>query len=158
MPFQYANRHEWHIFKMARESLLQCLLLTSRVTRLNFFYFAREDFAVSVMVCFPILQVFTVGHHGNGFIGQTIQLWLILRFRQAVALYVGLHPKVWEKEEEEGAIHPDKMDPQGNLVVALFHEVVLADVNRDQNKLCKLDGRHVFLPPQIFLKARSCCR
>lgn len=40
-----------------------------------------------------------------------------------------------EEEEEEGSIDPDEVNPEGYLVVTLLHEVVLADVTTDQNKL-----------------------
>lgn len=62
--------------------------------------------------------------------------------REPVALYVGLHPKIGEEEEEEKAVHPDQVDPQGDLVVTLLHEIVLADVDGDQDKLrLKQEGK-----------------
>lgn len=124
------------IYKAALQSLLVRLLLISRVTKLDFLYFAQEDFAIGVVVRIPVLHVIPVGHQSDRFAGRAVLLWLVLCGREPLALYVGLYPKVREEAEEEHAIHPNEVDPNGNLVVALFHEVVLADVNRDQNELC----------------------
>lgn len=82
-----------------------------------------------------ILSVFTVDHHRVGFARQAILFRLVWHDGKSVAMYVGLHPKVGEQEEEERSIHPDKVDPHGDLIVTLFHEVVLADVNGNQDKL-----------------------
>lgn len=128
---------------------LQSLLLISRVTKLDFFYFAQEDFAVGVVVCIPILQVFPVGHHSDRFTGWAVLFCPLLCGREPLASYVGLYPKVGEEEEEEDAVHPNEVDPKGNLVVTLFHEVVLADVNGDQNKLRLSNNRKGQLVTQI---------
>lgn len=110
-------------------------LLISTVTKLDFLHFSQEDFAIGAEVTIPIFCVFAIGHHSDMFTGWTIHFWLVFIDRQPFAPYVGLHPEVREENEEEDTVHPNKMDPQGNLVVAFFHEVVLADVNGDQNKL-----------------------
>lgn len=116
-----------------------CLLslhLVSRVKILDLFHFAHESLAVEVVVGMPVLHVFSIGHHGDGVAGRTVHLWLLGGCgRQPLALDVGLYPEVGEEEEEEDTVHPDKVDPKGNLVVTLFHEVVLADVDGDQDKL-----------------------
>ena len=125
---------EWHSQGGSIE-LPVFLLLISRVIKLDFLYFAQEDFAVGVVERIPILQVFAIRHHGDRFTSWAIQFWLVVCDRKPFALYVGLHPKVGEEEEEEDTIHPDQVDPKGNLVVTSLHEVVLADVNGDQNKL-----------------------
>lgn len=83
----------------------------------------------------PILAAFPVGHHSLGVTDGAILRCLVLNYGKPVALYVGLHPKVGKEEEEEDSINPDKVDPQGNLVVTILHEVVLADVNGHQNEL-----------------------
>lgn len=108
---------------------------SSRVPRLDFLHFAQRDFTIRVMVHPPILQVFAIGHYSHVFTGWAILVSLFRCYRKPVTPDVGLYPKVGEEDEEENAIHPDNMDPQGNLVITLFHEVVLADVDRDQNKL-----------------------
>lgn len=85
---------------------------------------------------------FTIGHYRDVFTGRSVLLRLVICGREPVALYVGLHPKIGEEEEEEKAIHPDQVDPQGHLVVALLHEIILADVDGDQNKLrLKREGK-----------------
>lgn len=84
-----------------------------------------------MVVRVPILQVFPIGHHGDGFAGGAVLFWLVPYGGEPLALHVGLYPKVGEEEEEEDAIHPNEVDPKGNLVVTLFHEVVLADVDGD---------------------------
>lgn len=83
----------------------------------------------------PILGVFPVGHHSVGVTDGAVLLRLVLHDGEPVALDVGLHPKVGEEEEEEDSVNPDEVNPQGNLVVALLHEVVLADMNGNQNEL-----------------------
>lgn len=83
----------------------------------------------------PIFQAFAVGHHSDGLAGRAIVFGLVVCEREPVASDVGLHPEVGKEDEEEDAVHPDEVDPQGNLVVALLHEVILADVNGDENEL-----------------------
>lgn len=125
---------------------LLSLHLVSRVKMLDLFYFAHESLAVEVVVCMPVLQVFTIGHHGAGFAGWTVHLRLLGGCgRQPLALDVSLYPEVGEEEEEEDTVHPNEVDPNGNLVVTLFHEVVLADVNGDQDKLCLQKNRRGLL-------------
>lgn len=112
------------------------LHLVSRVKVLNLFYFAHVSLAVKEVVGVPILQVFSIGHHGGGFVGWTVHQRLVGGCgRQPLALDVGLYPEVGEEEEEEDTVHPNEVDPKGNLVVTLLHEVVLADVDGDQDKL-----------------------
>lgn len=83
-----------------------------------------------------VLQVFAVGHHVDGLAGRAVRLWLLGgRGRQPLALDVGLYPEVGEEQEEEDTVDPNEVDPHGHLVVTLVHEVVLADVNGDQDKL-----------------------
>lgn len=93
-----------------------------------------------MVVGVPVPQVFPIGHHGDGFAGWAIHFRPVRRCRrrrrrQPLALDVGLYPEVGEEEEEEDAVHPNEVDPNGKLVVTLFHEVVLADVKGDQNEL-----------------------
>lgn len=80
-------------------------------------------------------MVFTIGHDSDGFTGQPVLFGPVVYGGEPVALYVGLHPKVGEEEEEEEAVHPDQVYPYGHLIVTVLHEVVLADVDGDQNKL-----------------------
>lgn len=82
-----------------------------------------------------VLQVFPIGHHCDMFTDRTVLFRHLCRGREPLGLDVGLYPKVGEEEEKEDTIDPNEVDPKGNLVVTLFHEVVLADVNGDQNKL-----------------------
>lgn len=84
-----------------------------------------------MVVCVPVLHVLPIGHHA----GRAVLLGLPRHGREPLTLDVGLYPKVGEEEKEEDTVHPNEVDPEGNLVVTLFHEVVLADVNRDYNKL-----------------------
>lgn len=88
-----------------------------------------------MLVRVPILHVLPVGHHADVLAGRAVLPGPLPRGGEPLALDVGLYPKVGEEEEEEDAVHPDEVDPEGNLVVALFHEVVLADVNGDENEL-----------------------
>lgn len=76
---------------------------------------------------------------------------------QSFAFGIGLVPEVGEEDEEDGPINPDKVDEDRKLVLAAGHEVVLGDVDRDDHKLCQLDGCDVFFPPQVLLEGRSCC-
>lgn len=55
---------------------------------------------------------------------------------QPLALGVGLVPKVGEEDEEDGPINPDKVNEDGELVLAVGHEVILGDVDGDNHKLC----------------------
>lgn len=55
---------------------------------------------------------------------------------QPFALGVGLVPKVGEEDEEDGPINPDKVNEDGELVLAVGHEVILGDVDGDNHKLC----------------------
>lgn len=55
---------------------------------------------------------------------------------QPFALGVGLVPKVGEEDEEDGPINPDKVNEDGELVLAGGHEVILGDVDGDNHKLC----------------------
>lgn len=81
----------------------------------------------------PICMGFAIHH--NVSVGGAVLVRLVVCNWKTVALYVSLHPEVGEEEEEEDPVHPDQMDPQWHLIVALLHEVILANVNRDQNKL-----------------------
>lgn len=131
VPLQCATAYErWVI---VAKSL--CLLSISRVNKLDFLYFAQEDFPVGVVVGIPVLMVFAIGHHGDGSADWAVLIGLVWAGK-SFALDVGLHPEVGEEEEEEDAVHPDQVNPQGDLIVTLFHEVVLTDVNGDQDKLC----------------------
>lgn len=98
---------------------------------LNFFHFTQHLFAVSMVVCVPVLHVLPIGHHADVLAGQAVLPGSLPCGREPFALDVGLYPKVGEEEEEEDAVHPNEVNPEGNLVVTLFHEVVLADVNGD---------------------------
>lgn len=84
--------------------------------------------------------------------------------RQPFALGVGLVPEVGEEDEEDGPINPDKVDEDGELVLAAGHEVILGDVDRDDHELSLgirqrwgqvIHGiRARDLPPQIFISER----
>lgn len=54
---------------------------------------------------------------------------------QPLSLSVRVIPEIGEEHEEDGAIHPDEVDNERVLVVAAGHEVVLADVQGDEDKL-----------------------
>ncbi len=82
-----------------------------------------------MVVCVPILQVLPIGHHSDRFAGRAVQFRLAVCDREPLTLYVGLYPKIGEEEEEEDAVHPNEVDPKGNLEVTFLHEVVLADVD-----------------------------
>lgn len=88
-----------------------------------------------MVVCVPVLHVLPIGHHADVLASRAVLPESLPCGREPLALDVGLYPKVGEEEEEEDAVHPNEVDPEGNLVVALFHEVVLANVNGDHNKL-----------------------
>lgn len=105
--------------------------LIARLTELDFFHLAQHNFTVGMEVCVPVLHVLPIGHHA----GRAVLLGLLRQGREPLALDVGLYPKVGEEEKEEDTVYPNEVDPEGNLVVTLFHEVVLADVNGDYNKL-----------------------
>lgn len=122
--------NEWHL----RVSAFAHLLI-AQLTELDFFHFAQQDFAIGMVVCIPVLYVHAIGHHADVLAGWAVLLDLFRRGREPLALDVGLYPKVGEEEEEEDTIDPNEVDPEGNLIVTLFHEVVLADVNGDYNKL-----------------------
>lgn len=103
--------------------------------KLYFLHFPNDASTIGVMGSIPILGVLPVGHHSVGVTDGAVLLRLVLHDGEPVALDVGLHPKVGEEEEEEDSVNPDEVNPQGNLVVALLHEVVLADMNGNQNEL-----------------------
>ncbi|KAI1236746.1 hypothetical protein IHE44_0014999, partial [Lamprotornis superbus] len=97
----------------------------------------------------PILEQATSCHRGSvGFdlaIGDsaifmdaaTVVLGCLLSHPgQPFALGVGLVPKVGEEDEEDGPINPDKVNEDGELVLAVGHEVILGDVDGDNHKLC----------------------
>lgn len=106
-------------------------LLIAQVKELNFFHFAQHHFAIGMVVYVSILHVLPVGHHADVLAGWAVLPGLLPCGGKPLALDVGLYPKVGEEEEEEDAVHPNEVDPEGNLVVTLFHEVVLANVNGD---------------------------
>lgn len=108
-------------------------LLSPTQSQLNFLHFPHDYVTIFIWVSMTVCMVFAI--HCNVSIGGAILVWLIVCNRKPVALNVSLHPEVGEEEEEEDAIHPDQMDPEWHLVVALLHEIILADVNGDQNKL-----------------------
>lgn len=54
---------------------------------------------------------------------------------QPLALDVGLVPEVGEEDEEEGAVHPDKVDDHRHLVITARHEVILCSMKGHQHKL-----------------------
>lgn len=110
-------------------------LLIAPLTELDFFHFAQQHFAVGVVVCIPVFQVLPIGHHADVHASWAVLLGPLRHGWEPLALDVGLYPKVGEEEEEEDAVYPNEVDPEGNLVVTLLHEVVLADVNGDYNKL-----------------------
>lgn len=91
--------------------------------------------AVGVEVCVPVLQVFPIVQHCGLLPSGGALFRPVCRGREPLALYVGLYPEVGEEEEEEDAIYPDEVDEKGDLVVALLHEVILADVDGDDDKL-----------------------
>lgn len=107
-------------------------IISSPSSELDFFHLGQHNFTVGMVVCVPVLQVLPIGHHA----GRAVLLGPLCRGREPLALDVGLYPKVGEEEKEEDTVDPNEVDPEANLVVTLFHEVVLADVNRDYNKLC----------------------
>lgn len=68
-------------------------------------------------------------------------LWLLNGLLwQPLTLHVSLDPEVGEEHEEEGSVHPDKVDDQGELVVTAVHEVILGCMKRYQDKLDLLEG------------------
>lgn len=85
-----------------------------------------------------VLMVFTIGDQG-GPIGLAIEAGLGILLGQPLALYVSLVPEVGEEHKEEGAIHPDEVDEQGDLVVTALHEVILGGVKGHHHKLNLLD-------------------
>lgn len=79
-------------------------------------------------------------------------------FRQPLALGVGVVPEVEEEEQENQAVETDDVDEDGELVWAVLHEEILGDVAGYHNKLDQLNGREVFLPPQVLLVVGAHCR
>lgn len=84
-----------------------------------------------------VLQVCTVSQHG---LLGAVSAAVLLGFAsagggQSLALDVSLDPEVGEEDEEEHAVDPDEVDKYGHLVFAVFHEVILRDVDRHHNKL-----------------------
>lgn len=71
--------------------------------------------AVAVLVVLPI------GVHGRA----VLTLFKVL-LGQPLTLHVRLDPEVGEEHEEEGSVHPDKVDDCGELVVTAVHEVILS--------------------------------
>lgn len=89
--------------------------------------------AVVVLVGVAVVLVGAVGQRGCW--GGPLAPALELGDGEPFAPDVGLQPEVGEEHEEEHAVHPNQVDPQGHLVVALLHEVVLADVHRHHDEL-----------------------
>lgn len=92
----------------------------------------------TVADCIALLVVFAVAVHGCSILAlANVPLW------QALTLHVSLHPEVGEEHEEEGSVHPDKVDDCGELVVAVVHEVILGCVKRHEDKLDLLEENHI---------------
>lgn len=72
-------------------------------------------------------------------------------FRQPLAFGVGVVPEVEEETQENQAIEADDVDEDWELVGAILHEEILANMAGHHDKLDQLDGSEVFLPPQILL-------
>lgn len=77
-----------------------------------------------------VLVVFAVGVDGRAVLGRLDAL-----FGQPLALHVSLDPEVGEEHEEEGSVHPDEVEDDGELVVTAGHEVILGGVDGHQDKL-----------------------
>lgn len=81
--------------------------------------------------------------NGRGSVGQSCRRSAGLAFLsglfgalgQPLALDVGLVPEVGEEDEEEGAVHPDKVEDHRHLVITAGHKVILCSVKGHQHKL-----------------------
>ena len=77
-----------------------------------------------------VLMVFAIGDDSCAVLAlHNVFLW------QPLTLHISLDPEVGEEHEEEGSVHPDEVDDQGELVIAAGHEVILGGVKRYQDKL-----------------------
>lgn len=109
----------------------------------------------SVVDAVAVLVVFAVGVHGCAVLTRPDVL-----FRQPLTLHIRLNPEVGEEDKEEGSVHPDKVDDNGELVVTTVHEVILSSMKRYQDKLGLLDTEtktsvKVFLHSGFFHLRRS---
>lgn len=59
--------------------------------------------------------------------------------------------EVEEEEQENHAVQADDVDEDGELVGAVLHEEILANVCGYHHKLNQLNGSEVLLPPQVLL-------
>lgn len=88
--------------------------------------------AVAVLVVFAI-----------GVDSCAVLTLLNVLFWQPLTLHVSLDPEVGEEHKEEGSIHPDEVDDNGELVIAGVHEVILGSVKRYEDKLDLLGGNQI---------------
>lgn len=93
---------------------------------------------VASAITVTFLVVLAIGDHG-GPIGLAVEARLGVLLGQPLSLHVCLVPEVGEEHKEEGAIHPDEVDEQGDLVVTALHEVILGGVKGHHHKLNLLD-------------------
>lgn len=99
---------------------------------------ARRPFSGSMVDADAVLVVFAVR------VDSCAVLTLLnLLFWQPLTLHISLDPEIGEKHKEEGSIHPDEVDDQGELVVTAVHEVILSSVKRHQDKLDLLGGSRI---------------
>lgn len=89
--------------------------------------------AAAVLVASGAVACSVVDAVGVG--GRAVRALLGSLFWQPLALHVSLDPEVGEEHEEEGSVHPDEVDEDGELVVAALHEVILGSVEGHQDKL-----------------------
>ena len=163
----FAGHTSWEFSSQDRLGLLHLARVSAAVVVVG-----RAVAAAAVVDAVAVLVALAVG--------RAVLTLLDVLFGQPLALHVRLHPEVGEEHEEEGSVHPYEVEDHGVLVVTAVQEVILGGVERHQHKLdllgrnqesatyllrwinlCargytyELNGGHVFLPPQIFLEARS---
>lgn len=90
----------------------------------------------AVLMMFAVLVVFAVLVTCSVFVHSCAVLRLAGGLLwQALTLHVSLDPEVGEEHKEEGSIHPDKVEDDGELVVTAVHEVILSGMDGHQDKL-----------------------
>lgn len=111
---------------------------------LHFFYFPVCRKSIGMMD-FPVFQMFLMIRSADHPVRHTVLLWYLFSNCggwETLALDVRLDPKVGEQQEEQHAIDPDEVDPDGDLVIAVLQKVILRDVNghHDELSLRKIGG------------------
>ena len=83
--------------------------------------------AVGDTIAGNILCVLAIAGHSRS-IGLAIVTLFAVQLWQPFAFNVGLVPEVGEQNKEEGAVHPNEVDEQRDLIVTALHKVILRDM------------------------------